>query len=81
VAHWRVLVQARAIENQMYVIGCNTAGEHAGVAMGGHSMVVDPWGRVLAEAGEGEEVLDVEIDLEVVSSAREKFPVLDDRVL
>lgn len=81
VEHWRVLAQARAIENQMYVVACNTAGEHAGVAMGGHSMVVDPWGRVLAEAGESQEILNVELDLNLVSSARTKLPVLHDRVL
>jgi len=81
IEHWRVLVQARAIENQMYVVACNTAGKHSGVAMGGHSTIVDPWGRVLAEAGEGQEVLDVELDLDVVTSARTKFPVLDGRVL
>lgn len=81
VAHWRVLVQARAIENQMYVVACNTGGEHAGVAMGGHSTVVDPWGRILAEAGDDEEVLQVELDLDAVTAARAKFPVLADRVL
>ena len=44
-------------------------------------MVVDPWGRVLAEAGDGEEVLRTELDLAVVASARRNFPVLADRVL
>ncbi len=81
VAHWRVLVQARAIENQMYVVACNTGGAHADVVMGGHSMVVDPWGRILAEAGDGQEVLQVDLDPAVVTEARANFPVLDDRVL
>ena len=81
VAHWRLLAQARAVENQSYVIACNTAGTHAGVPMGAHSMVVDPWGTVLAEAGDGEEVLGVDLDLDLVRSTRWSFPVLADRRL
>ena len=81
VGHWRLLAQARAVENQMYVVACNTAGTHAGVPMGGHSMVVDPWGVVLAEAGEEEEVLTVDLDLASVASTRATFPVLADRRL
>jgi len=81
VAHWRLLVQARAVENQMYVVACNTAGEHAGVPMGGQSLVVDPWGVVLAEAGNGEEVLVVDLDLASVAATRSSFPVLADRRL
>ena len=79
VAHWRLLAQARAVENQSYVVACNTAGTHAGVPMGGHSIVVDPWGAVLAEAGDHEEVLVVDLDL--VGSTRSSFPVLADRRL
>lgn len=79
VDHWRVLAQARAVENQVFVIACNTAGTHAGVAMGGHSMVVDPHGRVLAEAGEDEQVLSADLDLGGVDAARANFPVLLDR--
>ena len=81
VAHWRLLAQARAVENQSYVVACNTAGTHAGVPMGAHSMVVDPWGTVLAEAGEGEEVLVVDLDLDLVRATRSSFPVLADRRL
>jgi predicted amidohydrolase len=81
VAHWRLLAQARAVENQMYVVACNTAGEHSGYPMGGHSMVVDPWGSVLAEAGEGEEVLTVDLDLDSVAPTRASFPILADRRL
>jgi len=81
VGHWRLLAQARAVENQCFVVACNTAGEHAGVPMGGHSLVVDPWGTVLAEAGDGEEVLDVEVDVDQVRAVRETFPVLSDRRL
>ena len=81
VAHWRLLVRARAVENQSYVLACNTAGTHAGVPMGGHSLVVDPWGTVLAEAGEEEEVLVVDIDQASVGATRSSFPVLADRRL
>jgi predicted amidohydrolase len=81
IAHWRLLAQARAVENQMYVVACNTAGTHAGVPMGGNSMVVDPWGVVLAEAGDDEEVLTVDIDLASVAGTRSSFPVLADRRL
>jgi predicted amidohydrolase len=81
VAHWRLLAQARAVENQMFVVACNTAGTHAGVAMGGHSMVVDPSGAIVAEAGDGEEVLVVDLDLASVAATRSSFPVLADRRL
>lgn len=77
--HWRVLVQARAVENQVVVLACNTAGTHAGVPMGGHSMIVDAQGRVLAEAGEAEQVLVMELDLGGVDATRASFPVLLDR--
>ncbi|MGI8698632.1 MAG: carbon-nitrogen family hydrolase [Mycobacteriales bacterium] len=81
VQHWRLLTQARAVENQLYVVACNTGGTHAGVPMGGHSLVVDPWGEVLAEAGDGEQVLVVDVDPDLVRSTRASFPVLADRRL
>ncbi|MET9555454.1 carbon-nitrogen family hydrolase [Streptomyces sp. NPDC006645] len=80
-AHWTLLAQARAVENQAYVLACSTAGTHAGVEQSGHSIVVDPWGEVLAEAGTGEEVLTVEFDPARVATTREQFPVLKDRLL
>ncbi|HET9655103.1 MAG TPA: carbon-nitrogen family hydrolase [Kineosporiaceae bacterium] len=81
VEHWRLLGRARAIENQVVVVQCNTAGTHAGTVMGGHSQVVSPTGEVLAEAGEGEEVLAVDVDLDEVTAWRQRFPVLADRRL
>ena len=81
VAHWTLLGRARAVEDQTFVIQCNTAGTHARTQMGGHSQVVAPTGEVLAEAGSDEEVLVVDIDLAVVASTREGFPVLGDRRL
>ncbi|WP_435229052.1 carbon-nitrogen family hydrolase [Streptomyces sp. Tue6028] len=80
-SHWTLLAQARAVENQAYVLACGTAGTHAGVAQAGHSLVVDPWGEVLAEAGAGEEVLTVDFDPAKVADTREQFPALKDRLL
>ncbi|MFD9194642.1 carbon-nitrogen family hydrolase [Streptomyces phaeochromogenes] len=80
-AHWTLLARARAVENQAFVLACGTAGTHAGVPQAGHSIVVDPWGEVLAEAGAGEEVLSVEFDPAKVGATRGQFPVLRDRVL
>jgi predicted amidohydrolase len=81
VRHWTLLAHARAVEDQCVVIACNTAGTHAGTPMGGHSQVVDAKGEALAMAGEGEQVLSVDIDLTQVTSWRERFPVLRDRRL
>ncbi|KUM79976.1 carbon-nitrogen family hydrolase [Streptomyces curacoi] len=80
-AHWTLLAQARAVENQAFVLACGTAGTHAGVPQAGHSIVVDPWGEVLAQAGAGEQVLTVEFDPGKVAVTREQFPALKDRVL
>jgi predicted amidohydrolase len=79
--HWQVLARARAIENQAYVIACNASGTHAGVPMAGLSMVVDPQGDVVAEAGPGEEVLSVALDPARVAAWRAAFPALEDRRL
>ncbi|MFD4786363.1 carbon-nitrogen family hydrolase [Streptomyces sp. NPDC058459] len=80
-AHWTLLAQARAVENQAYVLACGTAGTHAGVPQAGRSIVVDPWGEVLAEAGPDEEILTVDFDPAKVPATRERFPALKDRVL
>ncbi|MEV6314075.1 carbon-nitrogen family hydrolase [Streptomyces sp. NPDC051776] len=79
--HWTLLGRARAVENQAYVLACCSAGTNGGVQGAGHSQVVDPWGEVLAEAGEEEQVLTVELDPGKVATTREQFPVLRDRVL
>lgn len=79
VEHWRLLGRARALENQAWVLQCNTAGTHSGVEMGGHSQIVAPTGEVVAELGSGEDVLCADIDLNLVVSVRADFPVLADR--
>ncbi len=79
VGHWRSLLIARAIENQCFVAATNSCGETGGTIFGGHSMIVDPWGMVLAEAGENEALLCAEIDLDEVDRVRQKIPVFADR--
>jgi predicted amidohydrolase len=81
-AHWRVLLRARAIENQAYVFGVNRVGRggaDGSVAYAGDSAAVDPWGEVLAEASRDPATLLVDVDAERVSRARRVFPVLPDR--
>lgn len=81
-AHWSLFARARAVEDQVFVLACGTAGTHAGVPQAGASVVVDPWGEVLAEAaGTEEEVLTVDLDLGKVAETREQFPALKDRRL
>ncbi|MFD0586966.1 carbon-nitrogen family hydrolase [Paenibacillus sp. GCM10027627] len=77
--HWRTLLTARAIENQMYVIACNRMGQSCETTFFGHSLIIDPWGEVVAEAGEEETILYGEIDLELVEQVRSKIPVFEDR--
>ncbi|WP_079508212.1 carbon-nitrogen family hydrolase [Mesobacillus jeotgali] len=77
--HWRALLIARAIENQCYVIACNRAGSDPNNTFAGHSMIIGPWGDVIAEGGEGEEILFAEIDLGQVKEARSRIPIFADR--
>lgn len=78
--HWRLLARARALENLVYLVACNAAGTDAGVRLAGHSVVVDPWGKILAEADGDESVLVSELDPGLVKEVRAEFPVLDDRL-
>jgi predicted amidohydrolase len=78
---WVLLNRARALENQAFVFACNGAGTSGGVQLGGHSVCVDPFGAVIAEAGETETLLTVDIQLETLRGFRRDFPALDDRVL
>lgn len=78
---WRLFNRARAHENLAFLVSCNCAGENLGKRYGGHSMVVDPWGKVLAEGGEHGETVTAEIDIREAARARAEFPALADRVL
>lgn len=81
-AHWEVLVRSRAIENQCYVIAAAQGGEHQnGRRTHGHSMIVDPWGKVLSELPTGEGVVIGEIDLAYLNSVRTHLPALEHRLL
>ncbi|WP_282941574.1 carbon-nitrogen family hydrolase [Paenibacillus sp. RC67] len=77
--HWRTLLTARAIENQMFVVSCNRVGISGSTEFFGHSMVIDPWGEILVEGNESEAILRAEIDLELVNQVRNKIPVFEDR--
>lgn len=80
-AHWETLLRARAIENGAFVLAANQRGEHArGVRSGGQSMIVDPWGTVLARAPEADEAVVVaDLDLVGQQAVREQLPVLRQR--
>ncbi len=79
-AHWEVLLRARAIENLSYLVAAAQGGFHlSGRETYGHSMVVDPWGRKLAEAQNGSGVVSAEIDLDYLRATRRHFPALDHR--
>jgi deaminated glutathione amidase len=78
--HWEILVRARAIENQAFVIAANQVGSHPGGARsGGRSMIVDPWGVVLAQAPDGEHHILAELDLERQLEIRAQLPALANR--
>jgi predicted amidohydrolase len=78
--HWAVLLRARAIENQCFVIAANQVGEHAGgLRSGGRSMIVDPWGVVLAQAPDTETVVIADLDLERQDQIRSELPSLANR--
>jgi deaminated glutathione amidase len=78
--HWEPLLRARAIENQAFVIAANQIGEHApGFRSGGRSMIVDPWGVVLATAPDAETFIAAELDLERQAEIRRTLPSLANR--
>jgi deaminated glutathione amidase len=78
--HWEVLLRARAIEDQCFVVAANQVGEHApGMQTGGRSMIVDPWGVVLAQAPDAECVIVADLDVEQQADIRAKVPSLANR--
>jgi deaminated glutathione amidase len=81
-AHWEVLLRARAIENQAFVIASAQGGVHEnGRRTWGHSMVIDPWGQVMALHAEGPGVALADIDMARIRQVREQLPCLEHRVL
>jgi predicted amidohydrolase len=78
--HWEVLLRARAIEDQAFVVAANQIGEHeAGLRSGGRSMIVDPWGIVLAHAADREGHIVADLDLDAQARIRRELPALANR--
>jgi len=81
-AHWEILLRARAIENQAYVLAPAQGGHHRnGRDTYGHSIIIDPWGKVLADLASGPGVVSAEIDLAEIAKVRQSLPALTHRVM
>ena len=81
-AHWEILLRARAIENQCYVLACGQTGHHPnGRHTWGHSMLIDPWGKIVAQRDDGEGVIAGELDCELIRRIRQNLPALQHRIL
>ena len=81
-AHWELLLRARAVENQCYVLAAGQGGLHEnGRRTFGHSMIIDPWGEILAVLPEGEGVITAELDPARLNSVRQRLPALAHRIL
>ena len=79
-AHWEILLRARAIENLCYVAAAAQTGQHpGGRATWGHSLIVDPWGQVLADAGVSVGIATADMDRQRLERLRAEFPVLQHR--
>lgn len=77
--HWMTLLQARAIENQMFIIACNRTGTTGDTSFFGHSCIVDPWGEFVVLADDQEGLWTAEVDLSLVPTIRKKIPIFEDR--
>ena len=78
--HWEVLVRARAIENQCFIVAPNQIGRHpGGFRSGGRSLIVDPWGLVLASAPDDETAIVAELNLDTLRDVRRRLPSLANR--
>ncbi len=78
--HWEPLIKARAIENQVFVVAANQIGTSPNnITCYGNSMIVDPWGRVLAKAKDHENVITAEIDLNLLNEVRAEIPLFEHR--
>ena len=81
-AHWELLLRARAVENQCYVIASAQGGEHeSGRRTFGHSMIIDPWGEILDILPEGEGIVIADLDTTRLQSVRTRLPALKHRLL
>ena len=80
VDHWKALLKARAIENQLFVLAANRCGGDGDLIYGGHSRIISPYGEVLKRAGKDPASLSASIDLRLVERARTKIPCLQERI-
>ncbi|PMC35263.1 carbon-nitrogen hydrolase [Bacillus sp. UMB0899] len=78
--HWKTLLLSRAIENQCYVVACNRAGTDPDNEFAGHSLIINPWGDILAEADGNPGMISAELDIEMVKKVRNQIPIFDDRL-
>lgn len=79
IAHWKTLLQARAIENTCYVLAAGQCGKKSAFEAYGHSMIIDPWGEVIAEMDDRPGILTAEIDLKRIEDVRRQLPCLENR--
>ena len=80
IQHWKVLLQARAIENQIFVAAVNSVGHTGKETFGGASAIIAPWGEILAEGnGQDESLLSAEVDFDEVERVRQTIPIFQDR--
>ena len=77
--HWRVLCQARAIENQVFICAVNCVGHHGNHVFYGHSMFISPEGRIIAEGCDQEEIVYAEFDVKEVNIAKKSMSIINDR--
>ena len=78
-AHWEALLRARAIENGVYIIAPDQIGKKSSMNAFGNSMIIDPWGTVIARAGDKTGCILAEIDLDYLESVRKQIPALKNR--
>ncbi len=79
ISHWQTLLRSRAIENQIFIVGVNRVGKDESSIYNGNSMIIDPYGNVVAAGGEGEEIIIADLDLLLIDEFRKKIPSLGDR--
>ncbi|MFP4476829.1 MAG: carbon-nitrogen family hydrolase [Desulfatibacillaceae bacterium] len=80
IQHWDILCQARAVENQLWVIACNRVGQDGKLLYGGQSRVVSPWGRLPATGGNKSGLLTAEVDLKENETYRKAIPCMEQKV-
>lgn len=77
--HWKTLLKARAIENQMYVVACNRVGDSPMGTYFGHSLIIDPWGEIISEGTKEQEIITGEADFKETEHVRNLIHVFDHR--